>query len=118
MNRYVIAAIGDLFFASKIRATAEPLAVEVKFARNLNGVIEAAKERKPDSIIVNLETDYALELVRAVHDFPGLRSVPVIGFYSHVHTQLQNQAIDAGYTHVMPRSAFTAKLVHVLRGTL
>ena len=59
MPRYIIAAIDDLFFASKVRATAEALGVEIKFVRNTNGAIEAAKQRQPDLIIANLQSDFA-----------------------------------------------------------
>lgn len=118
MTRYVIAAIDDLFFASKIRATAESLGVEVKFVRNSKGAIEAAKQRRPDSIIVNLQTDYAMELASAVRNDDELKSTPLVGFYSHVLTELQHQATDAGYTRVLPRSAFTTKLVDILNGSL
>lgn len=118
MSRYIIAAIDDLFFASKIRATAEALGVEIKFVRNTNSATEAAKQRQPDLIIANLQSDFALDLGREVKNADGLNSIPLLGFYSHVQTELQQQAQEAGYTHVLPRSAFSAKLPEILKGNL
>jgi PleD family two-component response regulator len=118
MPRYIIAALEDLFFASKIRATAESLGVEVKFVRNASAAIAAANERRPDLIIVNLQADYALNLARTVGTEADLKLVPLLGFYSHVETELQQQAREAGYTNVLPRSAFAARLPDVLTGNL
>ena len=118
MPGYIIAAIDDLFFASKIRATGESLGVEVKFVRNADAAMAAAKERRPDLIIVNLQADYALNLARTVGADADLKLVPLLGFYSHVETELQQQAREAGYTNVLPRSAFTARLPEILLGNL
>ena len=118
MTRYIIAAIDDLFFASKIRATAEQLGVEVKFVRNPQAAIESAKQRAPNLFIVNLQANYALELAHAVQSEEQLKSIPLLGFYSHVLTELQQQAKEAGYTHVLPRSAFAARLVNILQDDL
>ncbi len=116
MPRYIIAAIDDLFFASKIRATAESLGVEVKFVRNAETALAAANERRPDLVIVNLQADYALTLARTVLADDQLKSVPLLGFYSHVQTELQQQAREAGYTNVLPRSAFAVRLPDILNG--
>jgi PleD family two-component response regulator len=118
MPGYIIAAIDDLFFASKIRATGESLGVEVKFVRNADAAMAAAKERRPDLIIVNLQADYALNLARTVGADADLKLVPLLGFYSHVETELQQQAREAGYTNLLPRSAFTARLPEILLGNL
>ena len=118
MSRYIIAAIDDLFFASKIKATAEELGVEVKFVRNTTGVAESAKQRRPDLIIVNLHADYALEIGKNMIDDDELKLIPLLGFYSHVQTELQQQAREAGYKHVLPRSAFAARLPDILTGNI
>ncbi|HEX8922686.1 MAG TPA: hypothetical protein VF766_14520, partial [Pyrinomonadaceae bacterium] len=43
-----------------------------------------------------------------------LRNVPLLGFFSHVQTALQQRAKQAGYDRVMPRSAFTKFLPEIL----
>lgn len=114
MARYIVAAIDDLFFSSKIRATAEAVGVEVTFARNAQAAIGAARKRRPDLFIVNLQADYAIDLGKLQHD--EFSEVPLVGFYSHVMTELPHQAREAGYNYVMPRSAFSARLPEILNG--
>ena len=40
--------------------------------------------------------------------------IHVIGYLSHVQTQLKDEAIKAGCDEVMPRSQFSAKLGEIL----
>jgi len=44
--------------------------------------------------------------------------VPVVGFFSHVQTELQRRAEEAGFDHVLTRSAFTKRLPEILSGEL
>jgi len=39
---------------------------------------------------------------------------PIVGFLSHVQTDLAEKARAAGCTEVLPRSQFTAKLADIL----
>jgi CheY-like chemotaxis protein len=118
MSRLVIAAVADLFFASKIRATAEPLGVELLFVRNADVLLSTARANKPNLIVVDLQSTNLdpLELAVRVRGDEELREVPLLGFYSHVLVELQEQAREAGYTHLMPRSAFSSNLAGVLSG--
>jgi len=43
--------------------------------------------------------------------------VPVIGYLSHVQTELAEQAKAAGCREVMPRSKFTMNLAAILTST-
>jgi len=47
----------------------------------------------------------------------ALSAVPLLGFFSHVQTELQQAAKAAGFDRVMPRSAFTKQLSEILAGT-
>jgi len=57
-----------------------------------------------------------LELARALKGDDTLTGVPLLGFFSHIQTELQQAAIEAGYDRVMPRSAFTKNLAAILAG--
>jgi CheY-like chemotaxis protein len=120
MNRFVIAAVSDLFFASKIKATAEHLGINVRFERSIQALVNSAKEAHPDLILVDLQSTNldVFELAKNIQEHDGLRQLPLVGFYSHLQTELQARAKDSGFTHVMPRSAFTNKLADVLEGKL
>ena len=118
MSQNVIAAVDDMFFASKIRAVAEHLGLTVPFAKSVAAAIEAARQEIPSVIVVDLHSQRCqpLELARELKADDELRSIPIIGFFSHVETALQVAAQEAGYDRVMPRSAFSNNLARILNG--
>jgi len=119
MARNVIAVVDDLFFASKIRGTAEQLNIPVRFMRSVEAVIDAARSDVPAVIICDLHSQKInpAELAKQLKADEELRSIPLLGFFSHVQTELQRQAEQAGFDQVMPRSAFTARLAQILAGS-
>ena len=116
MSRSVIAIVDDLFFASKIRGTAEELGVRARFARSIEVMIEAARREAPALIICDLHSEKVdpIELAKQLKTDGQLRSIPLLGFFSHVQTELQRQAEEAGFDRVLPRSAFTRDLPKIL----
>lgn len=108
----VIAYMDDLFFQMKLAETAKHLGVEVKVASNPDSLL-LLLDPLPKLVIVDLNARNqplaAAERIRAVH--PDL---PLIGFLSHVQTDLAAQAKSAGFRDVMPRSKFTMHLPEIL----
>ena len=118
MNRRVIAAVSDMIFASKIRGTAEALNVTVNFARSEDSLFDAAKADVPSLFILDLHATRPdpFALAARLKSDEQLRDVPIVAFFSHVETELQRRALDAGIDHVLPRSAFTMRLPQILSG--
>jgi CheY-like chemotaxis protein len=118
MSKNVIAAVDDLFFASKIRGTAEQAGISVSFARKIEGLIESALQNQPAVIIVDLHSQKIdpIELAKQLKADERLREIPLVGFFSHVQTELQLQAQTAGFDQVMPRSMFTKNLALIMQG--
>jgi chemosensory pili system protein ChpA (sensor histidine kinase/response regulator) len=118
MSKNIIAVVDDLFFASKIRGTAEQVGIPVSFARKLDDLIESALQNQPAVIIVDLHSQKIdpIELARQLKADERLRDIPLVGFFSHVQTELQQRAQDAGFDQVMPRSLFTRNLALILQG--
>jgi CheY-like chemotaxis protein len=118
MKSRVVVVVDDLFFAAKIRATAESLGVPVEFIRNPDALFTRAEHDPPALIIADLQTQsldpFALT-VRLKAD-ENLRTVPVIGFFAHVQTELQQRARQAGFDRVLPRSLFVKDLPVLLQG--
>lgn len=105
-----------MFFASKIRATAEAVGVEVKFVRSIEKLIETAREVKPGLVVVDLHNS-KLDPVAVGTELKSneeLREVRLLGFFSHVHADLQRNAMAAGYDQVIPRSVFARDLGQIL----
>jgi CheY-like chemotaxis protein len=117
MKRRVVVAVDDLIFAAKIRTTATHLGVEVIFSRSPEELIEAVRQSTPALVIVDLHLQRydpfsIAQSLREVVEFPP----PLVGFFSHIQTELQRRAEEAGYHRVLPRSAFTKRLPEILQG--
>jgi PleD family two-component response regulator len=119
MSQSVIAVVEDMFFASKIKATAEHLGIEVRFPRSAGAVVTSAHASEPALIIVDLHSErcdpFALAVALKADD--RLRRLPLLGFFSHVQTALQRRAEESGFDRVMPRSAFAKQLSEILQNT-
>ena len=120
MNRRVLAAVSDMFFASKIRGTAEHLNITVEFARTADALFDAAKTEVPSLIILDLHATQLdpFALASRLKADEQLRGVPIVAFFSHVQTELQRRALEAGVDQILPRSVFTKRLAEILRGEL
>ena len=118
VTRRVIAAVDDMFFASKIRATAEHLNVDVRFARNVDSLLNAVREGEAALIVVDLHSQKIdpIALATLIKADEKLPSIPLLGFFSHVHAELQREAMRAGYDTVIPRSVFSRDLGKILAG--
>lgn len=116
MSKIVIAVVDDLFFASKIRGTAEEVGVTVRFARNADAMLAAARRDQPSLIIFDLNSERIdpMEMAKQLKADDQLLAIPLLGFFSHVQTELQRQAEEAGFDRVLPRSAFSKHLSEIL----
>jgi CheY-like chemotaxis protein len=118
MSGVIIAVVDDMFFVSKIRAVAEAGGIEISFPRSQEAVLEKAREAKPQLILVDLHNQKvdAVALATDLKSDEQLREVPLVGFFSHVQTELRRNALDAGFDQVLPRSAFSRDLPNLLTG--
>lgn len=116
-KRAVIIAMDDLFFASKIRATAEAVGIATRLAKDKASIIEAAHEVGPALIIVDLHARKfdPLALGYELKHDESLRDIELVGFFSHVQTELYQEAQKAGFDHVLTRSAFTKRVAEILQ---
>src|SRR2546423_15684976 len=116
MSGLIIAVVDDMFFASKIRAVAEAVGAEISFPRTRDALIEKARETKPRLILVDLHSQRIdpRTLASELKSDEGLRDIPLIGFFSHVQTELQRDALAAGFEQGLPRSVVARRLPKTL----
>ena len=116
MSGVIIAIVDDMFFKSKIRAVAEAVGTEISFPRNKDALFQKASEAKPQLIIVDLHNEKIepASLANELKADEELRAIPLLGFFSHVQTELQRNAIAAGFDEVIPRSVFARDLSKIL----
>ena len=114
MSRVVIAVVDDMFFASKIRAVAEAVGVEISFPRSKEALIQTAPEA--ELILVDLHNRRVdpVELAAELKSDEATRATRLLGFFSHVQVELQRKATEAGFDQVLPRSAFARDLAKIL----
>ncbi len=113
----VLAVAADLFFAAKIKGAADSAGVSVRFAKSCAGALAQARAEKPALVLIDLHAEQGepLALAEAFKNDADLREVPLLGFFSHVQTELMHQARAAGYDQVLPRSAFFKRLPEILK---
>ena len=116
MSGVIIAIVDDMFFKSKIRAVAEAVGTEISFPRNQDALIQKAREAKPQLIIVDLHNEKIepASLANELKADEELRAIPLLGFFSHIQTELQRNAVAAGFDQVIPRSVFARDLSKIL----
>src|SRR6266568_1929341 len=91
----VVALMDDLFFQMKLAETAKQLGAELRLV-----IVDLNARSQPIA---------AIEKLRQAR-----KDVRVIGFLSHVQTELAAQAQAAGCDEVLPRSSFTQNLAAIL----
>ena len=108
----ILAVVDDWLFRAKLEAAAAHLGTSLTIAADAGPALQRGSGWSRALIDLNLSRGDALAMVRdlrAAH--PGL---PVIGYYSHVQQDLQQQALEAGCTMVLSRSAFVQQLPELL----
>ena len=103
-------------FTSKIRAAAKPMGVPVSFARSREGALSAMRAEAPALAIFDLDNPRTdpVGTIAAMKADDDLCRIPTLGFVSHVHAHLIDNARGAGIDEVMARSAFTARIAEIL----
>ena len=114
----LLAVVDDLFFRSRIEAAAARQGIPLCTVRAPDPLPAPPEGHAWHLVIIDLNRA-ADDGVRIVEDVRrALPAVPILGYYSHVQTELQAQALSAGCTTVLPRSAFVQRLPELLAGKL
>lgn len=109
----VLAMVEDLFFQAKIIETARHLGLDLKICTTPDALLGEVSKAIPNLVMVDLNArNQPLEAVERLRS--AAANVPLVGFLSHVQTELADQARAAGCREVMPRSQFTKDLATIL----
>jgi CheY-like chemotaxis protein len=111
----VLAVMSDLFFSVKMNDAAKKLGMKMEFVKDKALVLEKVKA-KPSMIILDLNCDAAepLDLIARLKLDADTKKIPMIGFISHVQTDLRQKARESGCDVVLARSAFAQDLPAIL----
>lgn len=116
MAETILAMVDDLFFLSKIQQTAKLVGVTVE-AIAPGKLAEPAAQVPVRALILDLNhrSGSALETLRAIKADANIGATQVIGFLSHMQTDLAAAARAAGCDVVLARSTFSQRLPDLLR---
>jgi PleD family two-component response regulator len=116
----ILAILDDLMFTSKIKAAAAHLGVPISFARSSDAALAGMRGSPPKLVIVDLSNPRTdpLGTVGQMKAEPALSAIPIVGFASHVQTDVIEAARRAGVDDVLARSAFTQRLPEILARAL
>ena len=109
-----IAIVSDMLFATRITGTAAKVGAKCKVVKDLGALNDSLESDEPGMVLVdmNCEGISPEEAIRTVKKHrPKAR---VVAFFSHVQTELKEQATAAGADDVWPRSAFVQRLPQLL----
>ena len=101
----IVAVVGDLMLASRVRASLEASGHEVEQESTLPDELDGV-----DLVVADLDTAGPEELVEL--------GVPVIGFYSHVDVDMKRRADAAGLALAVPRSRMSRELPELVERAL
>ena len=105
----------DLLFTSRINGTARSLGLDLKVARTATELDQLLKNQPPACVLVDLH-HAELNLAALVPELRRLGRCTLVGYGSHVATEVLKQARAAGCDVVMPRSQFVERLAEDLPG--
>jgi CheY-like chemotaxis protein len=118
MGKTLVACVDDLFFRSKIEATARHLNVPVSFTE-AKDLAKSCRDGKCAAALLDLSANgNPLDVVAELRKDAATRDLPIIGFLSHVDRDLALRAESSGVTRVMPRSEFSERLPDLIMDLL
>jgi PleD family two-component response regulator len=109
--------VNDLFFSVKISEAAKRNGLALEFVKDSGEVLAKAKEAKPSLIVfdLNFESVDPLDLITKLKASAETKSVSLLGYLSHLQSELKVQAQDAGCDMVLARSAFSQNMLMIFK---
>ena len=113
----VLVVVDDLFFVSKIQTTLRHLGMAVQVHTSPQALGEYLRTTTPALVVIDLtlRVAAAVDLIGTVRAEPSARTVPILAFGPHVAVDAQQQALQAGATHVVAKSEFSRHLPDLIR---
>jgi CheY-like chemotaxis protein len=113
----VLAVLDNLFFVAKIKEAARQAGLRLETARSAAQALDKAQAARPVIILIDLDATACqpFDLIRQLKAEQSLRAIPLLGFVSHVQTEVQEQARQAGCDRVLARSVFSRDLHRLLQ---
>jgi DNA-binding NarL/FixJ family response regulator len=111
--------VDDIFFTAKINAAAAESGRQIERIKSREQ-LDGLAANPPALVIIDLNSDRLdpLGAIGFLKSSVEAGTVPIVGFVSHVQTELIRAAQAAGCNLVLPRSVFTQMLPQIVAGHL
>ena len=114
-SKTILAVVSDIFFSAKINEAAKRAGVTLQYVTTEKDLLEKATADQALIIFdLNFEAVRPIELIRKLKGTDALKHISLLSYVSHVQTDLKKLALEAGCDTVLPRSAFSMNLRHIL----
>lgn len=111
----VVAVLSDLMFRVRIQEAAKVAGLNAIFVQSMTEALASAEKNSALIIIdLNYSAGEPLELIGKLKQGEQTRKLQMIGYVSHVQTDLIRAARDKGCDVLLARSAFSEKLPAIL----
>jgi CheY-like chemotaxis protein len=112
----IVAVVSDLMFTVKIQDAAKRAGMEVIFVQTEQAALEQARQ-EPAVIILDLNNSsvQVLDLISKLKADELTRHISLLGYVSHVQTDLKQTAQEKGCDLVIARSALSQNLPTILK---
>jgi CheY-like chemotaxis protein len=111
MASKIVAVLEDLIFTVKISDAAKRAGVAVQFVKTPDDALQ----RAPGAAAMILDLNHVpASLIARLKADEDTRAIPLIGYVSHVQSDIIRQAKESGCDTIMARSAFVQKLGDIM----
>ncbi|MEP6756745.1 MAG: hypothetical protein ABJA67_14670 [Chthonomonadales bacterium] len=108
----------DLFLSTRIMSVLKGLEVEATLARNLDEAITHIQEKKPEIVMVNLNS-LNLGGVEAVWAAKAVGAKRILAFINHTRiSEVKANALEVGAERIVANSAVNARLPVILKSMM
>ncbi len=114
-KKKLLAVLSDLMFTVKIQEAAKRAGMDLTFVSSYNNALIQAKTN-PAVVILDLNCNSVdtLQLISALKGDVETKNIELVGYVSHVQTDLKQAALEKGCDLVVARSAFSQNLPSIL----
>jgi CheY-like chemotaxis protein len=112
----VVAVMSDLFFSAKVQDEGKKLGMTTVIVKDQAQALNHIKAGAAVAILdLNCASSDPLGLIAKIKSDPATAAIGIIGFVSHVQTDLRQKASDCGCDRVVARSVFARDLPELLK---
>ena len=108
--------LNDLMFRVKVENSAKQAGFETRFAGSASDLHSQIQAQRPDLLIIDLNFQRAspLDVLDQLKGNEETKTIPVLGYVSHVQVDLKDEATKKGCDRVIARSALSDRLPEIL----